>query len=209
MEKIIVIGGGGHAKSVISVIKKMGRFQILGYIDLSDKGPILGVGYLGDDRQLASIKNRYPDCQAAIGIGYVELSSKREGIQQQLSALGFELPVLISPTAVINEDVRIGRGTVIHDGVIINVDSVIGECVILNTKSSIDHDCRIGNFVHIAPGATLNGGVIIGKNSIIGTGSTIIQYKSVCDNCVIGAGAIVVEDCQNSGIYLGIPAEMK
>lgn len=206
MKEIIVIGGGGHSKSVICLIKKLGDFRIIGYLDNVDKGSILGIGYLGNDNYLKKIINDYPDCSAVIGIGNLKISSQRRDLKEKLEQAGFKLPALISPTAIINEEVRIGNGSVIMDGVIINSGSSIGECAIINTASVIDHDCNLGDFVHLAPSATLSGGVEIGENSIIGAGATVIQYKKICVNCIIGAGAVVTDDCNLAGTYVGVPA---
>jgi len=79
---------------------------------------------------------------------------------------------------------------------------------ILNTRSSIDHDCNIGNFVHIAPGVTLSGGVRVGHRSLIGVGATLIQSTTVGSDCIIAAGAVVVTDCIKAGIYVGCPATL-
>ena len=208
-QKVIVIGGGGHAKVIISILKKIKRFNTIGYLDTADKGRILGVKYLGDDKRLGEIKNRYGRCAAVIGIGTVAISDKRHKIKEKLESLGYALPAVVSPDAVVNEDVEIGEGAVIHDGAVINSGSCIGVCAIINTGSSVDHDCWIGDFVHIAPGAVLCGGVRVGDNSLIGAGATVIPYKKICRDSLIGAGAVVINDCDAPGVYMGIPAKKR
>ena len=44
MKKILLIGGGGHCKSVIDVIEQEGQFQIVGIID---KAELFGTDVLG------------------------------------------------------------------------------------------------------------------------------------------------------------------
>lgn len=205
MEKIIILGGGGHAKAVITVIKKTGRFEILGYLDITNRGEILGIKFLGDDERLSDIKREHPQCAAALGVGHVSISSKRCELKSKLEDLKFDLPAIISPTAIINEDVKIGKGSVVHDGVIVNSGAVIGECSIINNNSTIDHDCQIADFVHIAPGATLSGGVEVGARSIVGAGASVIQNTIIGDDCLIGAGAVVTDKCEEPGTYVGIP----
>lgn len=206
MKKIIVIGGGGHAKVVISILKKLGNYKVAGYTDIDNKGNILGVQYLGNDETLEGLFLNKNIKNAAIGIGQIKNVESRKEAIENLTKIGFEFPVIISPNAVVNEDVKIGQGTVVMDGVIINSSSIIGDFSIINTKSSIDHDCKIGDYVHIAPGVTISGGVTIGRNSLIGTGATIIQYKGIGENIIIGAGSVVVNDLIESGTYAGIPA---
>ena len=209
MEKIVIVGGGGHAKSAINVIRKTLRFRIVGYVDVKDQGAILESRYLGSDQQLPHLLKKYPRCSAVLGVGYVKILKKRKELKEKLIALGFKLPVIVSPTAVINEQVTIGQGTIVHDNVVINTGTAIGECAIINNASCIDHDCKIGNFVHVAPGVTLSGGVIVGDYSILGAGSTVIQYKTIGKNCLIGAGSTVIKDCLKPGMYLGSPAKFR
>jgi len=208
MNNIIIIGGGGHAKVCISILKKISSCRILGYIALEDNGEILGIPYLGNDQQLEFIKKENPQCAAVIGVGNVELSNKRKEITDQLKSLGFELPIVVSPTAIVNEDVQIEEGTIIFDGVIINSGARIGACAIINTGSIIEHDCQIDDFVHIASGVSMSGGVKVGQNSLVGIGSSIIQNITIGNDCFIGAKATVIEDCLHAGTYLGTPARL-
>jgi sugar O-acyltransferase (sialic acid O-acetyltransferase NeuD family) len=210
MPKIIVIGGGGHAKVVISILKRLPDYDIVGYVDKEDKGGILGIAFLGSDAILPDIKNNHPDCHAVIALGSTDHRhvQTRKNMCEHLDKLGFILPVIISPTAIINEDVHIEPGTTILDGAVVNTGTRIGKCAIINTRCAIDHDCRIGDYVHIAPGATLSGGVTVGDESFVGAGATIIHYTTITDNCIIGAGAVVIRDCTSEGTYTGVPARL-
>ena len=201
MEEIIVIGGGGHAKVVISILKKIGKYKIIGYTDIKNQEPILGIEYIGTDEDI----NDYNVSMAAIGIGVLENFKIRYEIINNYIKKGFTFPKILSPNAIVNEEVFIGEGTVLMDGVVINSGTSIGNFSIINTRSSVDHDCKIGDFVHIAPGVTLSGGVQIGNNSLIGIGATVVQYKTIGQNCIIGAGSVITKDCLESGKYAGIP----
>jgi len=203
--EIVVIGGGGHAKVVISVLKKL-AWEIVGYSDDLDKGVILGVSYLGPDRVLPRVCTSQRPCSAIIALGKIDASAARDRLQAAISALGFELPVIVSPDAVVNEDVKLGAGTVVFDGVVVNSGTVAGSLCILNTNSTIEHDCRLGDNVHIAPGATVSGDVSIGSECMIGAGSTIVQGVTVSPGCLIGAGSLVVADIDTPGVYVGSPA---
>ena len=205
VKNIFIVGGGGHAKSLIAVIEKCKGFTVIGYTDIRDRGPILGVSWIGTDENWKTIQKKYKS-SAAIGIGSVDISDKRESIAKQLTALGLELPAIVSPTAIVNEDVRIGAGTVIFDGAIINSGTRIGEGCILNTGCIVDHDCVIGDFVHLAPGTVLSGGVKVGNNCLLGTASKVIEYRTIHQNCLVGAGAVVTQDINKPGTYVGVPA---
>jgi len=211
MTDIVVIGGGGHAKVIISIIKKIKDFRIIGYTDLADRGDILGVEYLGSDELLRQVIRDHPSVTAVVGVGMLKNSDahKRKQLFDLADSLGLNLPPIISPDAIINEDVEISDGTVVMDGVVINSGTVIGEGVILNTNCSVDHDCKVGSFTHVAPGATLSGGVTVGKNVLVGTGAVVIQHKEIVDNVLISAGSTVVKDILKTGTYFGSPARLK
>ena len=205
MEKIVIIGGGGHAKVLISIIKKSLLFEIIGYVDNSDLGIVLGVPYLGNDDILKEIISQGIKI-AAIGIGQVNVTQRRSQVVNRVREIGFTFPVIISKDAIVNEDVLIEEGTQIFDGVVINSGSSIGKFNIVNTKSTIEHDCKIGNFCHIATGAVLSGGVEVDDFSMIGSNSVIVQYKKISSRCMIQSGCVVTKDISEEGIYVGNPA---
>ena len=206
MGRIVVIGGGGHAKVVINVLKKSG-YSIAGYTDHEDRGVILGITHLGDDGILQDLIDNDPDCMAVIGVGKIDLSRLRLALQDEIATIGFDFPVIVSPGAIINEAVSICEGTVVFDGVVVNSGTEIGRACILNTNSTVDHDCRLGDNVHIAPGVTISGVVTIGDNTMIGTGATVIHSVSITGGCLIGAGSTVVKDITVPGTYVGSPAK--
>ena len=206
MDNLIIIGGGGHAKVIVSILKKVNQFRLIGYVDKVDRGEILGVKYIGTDEVLEKLFINGDVSNAALGIGQLKDTSQRRDIVSRVSRIGYSFPRLISPDAVINEDVEISDGTVIMDGVVINSGTRIGRFCIINTRASIDHDCRIGDYTHIAPGATLSGGVEVGSDVLIGVGASIVQYKKIVDNVIIGAGSAVCQDVIDQGTYGGIPA---
>lgn len=208
MDNIIVIGSGGHAKVVVSIIRKTGKYNILGYTDIEDQGEVLGCPFIGNDNVLEQLIKDHPGASIVIGLGMLNSESaiKRKKIFDYVCSLGYNLPTIVSPDAIVNTQVSIGSGTVVMDGVVINSGTEIGKGVILNTRCSVDHDCTIGDFVHIAPGATLSGGVEMGENCFVGTGAVISEYKRIESNSTLGAGTVVVNDLTVPGIYVGIPS---
>lgn len=206
MDRVVVIGGGGHAKTVISVLLRT-RWQIVGYTDPSDRGTILGVEWLGSDSVLSELLRTYDGCRAVIGLGKTDVSLARRRLQEELEAIGYRFPAIVSPTAVLNDEAALDAGTVVLDGAIVGVEAVVGRGCILNTHCTVEHDCRLGDDVHIAPGAVVSGGVTIGGGCLIGAGATVIPGLAICRDCLIGAGAVVVRDIEVPGTYVGNPAK--
>ena len=205
MHRMVVIGGGGHAKVLIGVLKRL-AWDVVGYTDVEDRGLILGVRRLGDDAVLPELLRTYDRCGAVVGVGKIDASPVRTILQDRLEAMGFELSVVVSPRAIVNDEVTLGRGTAVLDGAVVNSGTETGRGCIVNTNSTLEHDCRLGDNVHVASAATVCGGVTIGHNCMIGAGATVVQGVSICDDCMVGAGAVVVRDINTPGVYVGVPA---
>lgn len=205
MAEIVVVGGGGHAKVLISLLKKL-HWDVIGYTDPRTGDAVLGVPCIGDDAALPEILSTHPGCSAAIGLGKTDVSAQRALLQRSVAALGFDFPVIVSPQAVVNEEVRLAAGTTVCDGAVVNSGTVTGEHCILNTNCTVEHDCRLGAHVHVAPGAVLGGAVTAGDGCVLGAGSTVIHAVTLCEDCLIGAGSTVVADIDEPGVYAGNPA---
>lgn len=208
LNKIVLIGGGGHCKVIVSILKEIKKYEIVGISDSQKKGNfVLGIPIKFDDKDLPQLfKNGIKN--AFVSIGSVGDSSKRVEIFEFITKIGFKVPVIISPYALISEEVEIDIGTVIMSGVIINSGVKIGKNCIINTGAIIDHDCKIGDHVHIAPGVSISGFVSIGDGSHIGTGASVIDRISVGSNSIIGSGATVISDIPNFCTAVGVPAKI-
>jgi sugar O-acyltransferase (sialic acid O-acetyltransferase NeuD family) len=207
---IVLVGGGGHCKVVISVLNKLGIYNIVGIADKKEKigQKVLDVPILYTDEDLDELLSEGVK-HALVTVGSIGNPQKRVELFILLKKRGFTLPTIISPDSIVDSYVRVGEGSIIMPGVVINAGTTIGGNCIINTNSSIDHDCIIGDHVHIAPGATLSGNVKIGKASHIGTGASIIQNINIGDETIIGAGSVVVKDIPNKCIAFGVPAKVK
>jgi sugar O-acyltransferase (sialic acid O-acetyltransferase NeuD family) len=202
---VVIIGGGGHGKVLISVLKKLGH-TLAGYTDPKEGDSILGVPYLGNDGILRELAQRERRAQAAIGVGKTDVSDFRSHLASQVQALGYGLPTIVSPQAMVNEAVELAEGVAVFDGAVVNSGTIVGRLCIINTSAIVEHDSWLGENVHVAPGAIINGGVTIGSHCLIGAGSTLIQGITVSGSCLIGAGSTVTSDLIISGTYAGSPA---
>ena len=109
----------------------------------------------------------------------------------------------------VDATVRVGEGTVIFAGVVVQPDTVIGKHSIINTGATVDHDCHIGDYVHICPGVNLAGDVTVGKGTWVGIGSQVIQGIRIGSNSVIGAGVTVIHDVPDNVVAVGTPAKIR
>ena len=179
MESIIIVGGGGHCRSCIDVIEQEGKFFIEGIIDKPDKvgEEVLGYPIIGTDNDLSQIAKKYPSF--LITLGQIRSPEPRMNLFDTLCALNVNFPVIKSPISYVSPHTRIGKGTIIMHGVIVNSSASIGENCIINTNSLLEHDSIVEDHCHIATGAIVNGGVSIGSGSFIGSGAVTKQYISI------------------------------
>jgi sugar O-acyltransferase (sialic acid O-acetyltransferase NeuD family) len=206
MKDIVIIGGGGHAKVIASVLKRHPLWNPIGYLDVVNKGYLLELPYLGMDETLPRIMKDQEVFNAVIGIGQIQNTEDRKKIVRNIESIGISLPAIVSSRALVNEEVKIGDGTVIMDGVIIQPGARIGNYSIINTGATVDHDCHIGNFVHIAPGVNLSGDVKIADSVLVGVSTCVVQNVSISKDVIIAAGSVVVKSILESGTYAGVPA---
>jgi sugar O-acyltransferase (sialic acid O-acetyltransferase NeuD family) len=203
---IIVVGGGGHAKVVISILRKLETYRILGYTALKDRGSLLDAPYLGSDSELDALAPGNEKLNAVLALGQVGLGEPRYKLWTRLQSPSLSFPLIISPDGTVNEGVSGGEGAVVMDGAVINSGASIGRGAIVNTNCTIEHDVVLADWVHVAPGATISGHVTVGRFSMIGAGATVIEGINIAAGCMVGAGATVVHDLTEQGTYVGSPA---
>lgn len=208
--KLLLVGGGGHCNSIIDVLEESqeNQFSEIAIIDLIDKvgSTFLKYKIIGTDEQLEAFYGE-GYTHAFISLGGVGVAKKRSQIYEQLISIGFEIPNIISKSAILSNRIIIGEGNFIGKGAIVNAGAVLGNNIIVNTGAIVEHDCRIGDYGHIAPGCVLSGGVRIGYGSHLGTNSTVIQNVNIEENVVIGAGSVVVRDTPKNSIAYGVPSK--
>ena len=192
MKPLLLIGCGGHARSLIDVIEAGGQGRIHGLVGLPAQvgGSVLGYPVIASDAELPELRL---SCAAAVlAIGQVPDPAPRQRLATQLEQLGFHCPVLISPHAVVSRHAQLGPGTVVAPGAIVNAGAVVGAHCILNSRALIEHDVQLGDHCHVSTGALVNGGVRLGSGSFIGSGAMIREGLELPDQTVIGAGQRVM-----------------
>lgn len=205
MEDIILIGAGGHCKSIIDSIESSNIYNIIGILDDKENlSSLLGYKILGKISDLKKIY-RLGIKKAFISIGSIGDTSFRRTLDHKLTKLGFDIGTVIDSSATISRHAIISKGTFIGKNSIINACCTLGRNSIINSGTILDHDCKIGDFCHIAPGSVLCGSVIIGDNTHIGTNSTIIQGIIIEKNSLIGAGSIITKNIPSNTKAYGNP----
>jgi sugar O-acyltransferase (sialic acid O-acetyltransferase NeuD family) len=187
-KKIIIIGAGGHAKSIIDVIEKTKKFKILFLIDKYE-GNINSYKVLRSNKNILHYKKYTKNI--VIGIGQIKEYKIRKKIFDKFKKNGYNFPIIKSPMAYISRQAIISEGTIVMHQALINANAKIGKNCIINTKALIEHDVEVGDNCHVSTNVILNGSCKINKNTFIGSGSIIFNNVNVSSGKVIPAGSII------------------
>lgn len=205
---LILIGGGGHCKSVIEVAESAG-YEIKGILDMPDevgKEVLPGHKVIGTDDE---IPQYVEECDFVITVGFIKNPALRIKLYNKVKAAGGRLATIIASTAHVSKYAELGEGTVIMHHAFVNAGAKIGDNCIINTFVNIEHDAEIGNQCHISTGTMVNGECKIGENCFIGSQSVCANCIEIASDIIVGAGSVVRKSIRMKGIYAGNPAILK
>lgn len=205
---LILIGGGGHCKSVIEVAESAG-YEIKGILDMPDevgKDVLPGHKVIGTDDE---IPQYVEECDFVITVGFIKNPALRIKLYNKVKAAGGRLATIIASTAHVSKYAELGEGTVIMHHAFVNAGAKIGDNCIINTFVNIEHDAEVGNQCHISTGTMVNGECKIGENCFIGSQSVCANCIEIASDIIVGAGSVVRKSIRMKGIYAGNPAILK
>ena len=206
MKPLILVGGGGHCKSVIDVAEIAG-YNILGIIDRPEEvgKKVLGYDVIGTDDDMA----KYVDqTEFIVTVGQIKSPDLRIKLHKMLEQVGAKLATIVATTAHVSKYAQLGAGTVVMHQAVVNADAKIGKGCIINTFSNIEHDVVIGDYCHISTGAMVNGGSTVADGTFVGSQSVVNQCVKIEQGGVIASLSVVNKDITEKGIYAGNPAKL-
>lgn len=207
MKPLILLGGGGHCKSVIEAAESAG-YSILGVLDLPEEvgREILSTKVIGTDDD---IPNFVDQVEFVITVGFIKNPAKRVKLYNSVKEAGGKLATIIASTAYVSKYATVGEGTVVMHHAFVNAGAKVGRNVILNTATNIEHDAVIGDHCHISTGTMVNGECRLGERCFIGSQSVLVNGICIGDDIIVGAGSLVRKSINIKGIYSGNPAILK
>lgn len=192
IERLILIGAGGHAKVVLNAFVLARTVECL--IEVFDEDPGRQGGLLGDHIvQAPPAYGHSRDTRFHVAVGAAHARSR---LYFDMIAAGWAAETILHPTAAIADCASLGEGSFVAAQTVVAPDARLGVSVIVNHGAIVDHDCVVGDFSHIAPNVTLGGGVHVGAHVLVGASATILPGVTIGDGAVIAAGATVVRDVE-------------
>lgn len=207
LKPLVLVGGGGHCKSVIDVAESAGYF-ILGILDRPGEvgKSVLGYKVIGVDDDIPKFVDK---AEFVITVGFIKDNSLRLNLYNKVKEAGGKFAVVVASTAYVSRYATLGAGTVIMHQAFVNAGAKIGNNAIINTFADIEHCAIVGDQCHISTGTMVNGDCKIGRNVFVGSQSVLANGIEVGDDIIIGAGAVVCKSIRQKGVYVGNPAILK
>ena len=201
--QLIMVGGGGHCRSLIEVAESAG-YAVLGVLDLPENvgKEFLSTQVIGTDDDIPAYVDQ---AEFVIAVGSIKDPSTRIRLFEQVKAAGGKLATVVASTARVSKYATLGEGTVVMHHALVNAGAKVGSNVILNSFADIEHDSVIGDHCHVSTGAIVNGGCRVGSACFVGSGAVLVQGINVGEGIVIGAGSLVAGSLSTKGVYAGNP----
>lgn len=207
MDAIFIIGASGHAKVVIDIVERQGRWRVAGLIDarLPAGAVHFGCPVLGDEGALADLARAHGVRALLVAVGD---NAARARVVERAQALAPELAfaTAVHPAASVARGAEVGPGSVVMPGAVLGPDARVGRHCIVNTGAMLDHDGVLDDYASLGPGAALGGNARVGAFAHVGLGASVIHGVAVGEHAVLGAGAVAVRDVPARVVALGVPA---
>lgn len=185
MKKLLIIGAGGHGRSIAEAVQLGKSFELIGFLDDSwpqnqSTGHYPILGNTSNPAQWSNSANF-----AIVAIGNNKL---RHELSSKLIDAGFTLATIIHPSAIVSPTATIGHGSCIMAGAIIGTESILGNCVIVNSGANVDHHCSVKNFAHLGVNACMAGGSVLGESALLQAGSALGYGVTIVANHIVDPG---------------------
>lgn len=202
MEKIIIIGAGGYAKSVLDSVDYY-NYRIKGFLDeFCMEEEHLGYPILWHSLDEVENPEKY---FYFVSIGD---NMRRKVWYDRLKSRHLRLLNVVDKSAIISPEAKIGSGCFFGKMSVVNSNAIIGDNCIINTKSLVEHGCIVHNHANISTNAVINGDVEVGEGAFVGSSSVTIGQRTIGDWAIVGAGAVVISNVASKVTAAGIPAKV-
>lgn len=202
VQGVIVIGSGGHSRSVAEAAASSG-FSVLALYGLEEGDS--GRGYEALIESLSNIDFASTELCLGVGTNFLR-NSVHDRIRDMYPRVKFS--TIVHSSAWVSPSAQVASGAVILAHSSVGANAIMGVGSLLNTGSSLDHDSELCAFASLGPGARTGGNSRIGKRSMIGLQSGILHGRTVGEDTVVGGQSLVTKDIPGLRVAMGTPCEV-
>ena len=209
MKNVLIFGASGHGSVVLDILESEGSYNPIGFLDSFKPVGTKVNGYevLGSETDLPRLMDAYGISGGIVAIGD-NWSRKTVVGRIRATVPNFEFISAVHPSALIAKNVKIGEGSVLMPGVIVNSNARIGNFCILNTASSLDHDGKMEEYSSLAPKVCTGSHFLLGKYSAVCIGVNVVECVRIGEHTVVGAGSLVTRALPDRVVAYGSPARI-
>lgn len=157
-----------------------------------------------------TLPERYPpgEYKLFVALSYAKMNRVRAEKYHAAKAKGYKLVSYVSSRCTNLAQTPVGDNCFILEDNTIQPFVTIGSNVTLWSGNHIGHDSTIADHVFIASHVVVSGHVHIGSYVFIGVNATLRNSITVADGTLIGAGAVIMKNTKEKGVYLPQRAEL-
>jgi sugar O-acyltransferase (sialic acid O-acetyltransferase NeuD family) len=207
VKKLIIVGAGGLGREVHSWLKDWvehnENYVIGGFLDDGS----LSLNRFHHYADILSTIDAYVPADDELLLIAIGKPSDKKHVVEKLLAKGAQFFTLIHPTAIVGENVKIGRGVLVCPFSVLSVDLEIGDFVTVNSLCTVGHDTYIGNFSTLSGHCDLTGGAVLEDEVFMGSRSSVLPKVRVGKGAVVGAGSVVLRAVKPGDVVFGVPAK--
>ena len=208
MKKVVIVGNGLGARTLFGYLSKDKRYKICGFsvnCSFIKESHIFDIPVV----PLEDISEKFNsnDYSIFLGVGYNNLNKNRQALFEMLKRIGYKIESYIHPSAVILNDNKIGEGTMIFAGAVIEPFVEIGSNTMIWSNCVIAHNATLGDNCWIASKTIISGNAKVKNNCFIGINCTISNNVEIAENNIIGAGSLITKSTQENEVYLSRSSE--
>jgi sugar O-acyltransferase (sialic acid O-acetyltransferase NeuD family) len=209
MAKVVVFGMGDIGRLAHYYFAHDSEHEIVAFS--ADREYVKESTYLGlPVVEFERIDQVYPpsDYKMFIALSYARMNQVRADKYFRAKEMGYELVSYLSSRCTFLTDNPIGENCFILEDNTIQPFVRIGNNVTLWSGNHIGHDSVIGDHCFLASQIVVSGRVQIGAYCFIGVNVTLRNAITVAAHTLLGAGAIIMKDTIEHGVYIPSRTEL-
>ena len=158
---------------------------------------------------LDELTERYPasEFDVFVAISSTQLNRVRARLFGIVKRLGYTCASYVSSHAYVAENATIGENVFLLEGNVVQHRVEIGDNVVLWSGNHVGHRTTVADHAFLSSHVGVSGFCRIGEYTFMGVNSCVGDELTIAEDCIVGAGAVVVKDLPARGVYVGNPAK--